>query len=141
MPLSRICRDITGQRPVVTRAKRSVAAFSLRTGMPIGVMVTLRGDRMWEFLDRLANAALPGRETSRVFPPRALMAAGNYTLGLKEQLVFPEIDYDKIDKVRGMEINHGHDRCDRPRSQGGCWSCSVWPLPRASDQNRDRCSV
>lgn len=97
--------DITGQRPVVTKAKRSIAAFRLRTGMAIGTMVTLRSDRMWEFLDRLCNAALPRMRDFRGVSPKAFDGRGNYTLGLKEQLVFPEIDYDKIDKVRGMEIN------------------------------------
>jgi large subunit ribosomal protein L5 len=96
--------DITGQRPVVTRAKRSVAAFRLRTGMPVGVMVTLRGNRMWEFMDRLSNAALPRLRDFQGVPTKGFDGRGNYTLGLKEQLVFPEVDYDKIDKVRGMEI-------------------------------------
>ncbi len=97
--------DITGQRPVVTRAKRSIAAFRLRTGMPIGAMVTLRGDRMWEFLDRLCNTALPRLRDFQGVSAKAFDGRGNYTLGLKEQLVFPEIDFDKIDKVRGMEIS------------------------------------
>lgn len=97
--------DITGQRPVITRAKRSIAAFRLRTGMAIGAMVTLRGDRMWEFLDRLCNAALPRLRDFRGVSPKSFDGRGNYTLGLKEQLVFPEVDYDKIDKVRGMEIS------------------------------------
>ncbi len=97
--------DITGQRPVITRAKRSIAAFRLRTGMPIGTMVTLRGDRMWEFMDRLCNMALPRLRDFQGVSPKAFDGRGNYTLGLKEQLVFPEIDYDKIDKVRGMEIS------------------------------------
>lgn len=97
--------DITGQKPVITRAKRSIAAFRLRTGMPIGAMVTLRGDRMWEFFDRLCNMALPRTRDFQGVSPKAFDGRGNYTLGLKEQLVFPEIDYDKIDKVRGMEIS------------------------------------
>ncbi len=97
--------DIAGQRPVITRAKRSIAAFRLRTGMPIGAMVTLRGDRMWEFLDRLCNTALPRVRDFQGVSAKAFDGRGNYTLGLKEQLVFPEIDYDKIDKVRGMEIS------------------------------------
>lgn len=97
--------DITGQRPVITRAKRSIAAFRLRTGMPIGTMVTLRGDRMWEFMDRLCNMALPRLRDFQGVSPKGFDGRGNYTLGLKEQLVFPEIDYDKIDKVRGMEIS------------------------------------
>lgn len=95
---------ITGQRPVVTRAKRSIAGFRLRAGMPIGVMVTLRGDRAYEFLDRLIGTALPRIRDFRGLSPRSFDGRGNYTLGLREQLVFPEIDYDKIDKVRGLEI-------------------------------------
>jgi len=97
--------DITGQRPVVTKAKRSIAAFKLRTGMAIGAMVTLRGDRMWEFLDRLNNMALPRMRDFQGLSPKSFDGRGNYTLGLKEQLLFPEIDYDKVDKVRGMEIS------------------------------------
>lgn len=97
--------DITGQKPVITRAKRSIAAFRLRTGMPIGVTVTLRGNRMWEFLDRLCNTALPRVRDFQGVSNKAFDGRGNYTLGLKEQLIFPEIDYDKIDKVRGMEIS------------------------------------
>jgi len=96
--------DITGQRPVVTRAKRSVAAFKLRQGMPIGAMVTLRGRRMYDFLDKLLNVALPRLRDFQGVSADAFDGRGNYTLGIKEQLVFPEIDYDKIDKVRGMEI-------------------------------------
>ncbi|ACZ38484.1 50S ribosomal protein L5 [Sphaerobacter thermophilus] len=95
---------ITGQRPVVTRAKRSIAGFRLRAGMPIGVMVTLRGDRAYEFLDRLIGTALPRIRDFRGLSPRSFDGRGNYTLGLREQLVFPEIDYDKIDKVRGLEV-------------------------------------
>ncbi len=97
--------DITGQRPVITRAKRSIAAFRLRTGMAIGAMVTLRGERMWEFFDRLCNMALPRLRDFQGVSSKAFDGRGNYTLGLKEQLVFPEIDFDKIDKVRGMEIS------------------------------------
>jgi large subunit ribosomal protein L5 len=96
---------ITGQRPVITRAKRSVAAFKLREGMPIGCMVTLRGDRMYYFLDKLLNAALPRIRDFQGISSEAFDGRGNYTLGLREQLMFPEIDYDKIDKVRGMEIS------------------------------------
>jgi large subunit ribosomal protein L5 len=95
---------ISGQHPVITRARRSIANFKLRAGMPIGMKVTLRGERMYNFLDRLMNAVLPRvREFSGV-PPNAFDGRGNYTLGLKEQIVFPEIDYDKIEKLRGMEI-------------------------------------
>jgi len=96
---------ITGQRPVITRAKRSVAAFKLREGMQIGCMVTLRGERMYQFLDKLINVALPRIRDFQGISPEAFDGRGNYTLGLREQLVFPEIDYDKIDKVRGMEIS------------------------------------
>lgn len=96
--------EITGQHPVVTKAKRSIASFKLRQGMPIGVMVTLRGQRMWDFLDKLVNVALPRLRDFQGVSPDSFDGRGNYTLGLKEQLVFPEVDYDKIDKVRGMEI-------------------------------------
>ncbi|MGH2485578.1 MAG: 50S ribosomal protein L5 [Ktedonobacterales bacterium] len=96
--------DITGQRPVVTKAKRSVAAFKLREGMPIGCMVTLRGRHMYDFLDKLVNVALPRLRDFQGISGDAFDGRGNYTLGIREQLVFPEISYDKIDKVRGMEI-------------------------------------
>ncbi len=96
---------ITGQRPVITRAKRSVATFKLREGMQIGCMVTLRGDRMYQFLDKLLNVALPRLRDFQGVSPEAFDGRGNYTLGLREQLVFPEIDYDKVDKVRGMEVS------------------------------------
>lgn len=97
--------EVTGQRPVVTRAKRSIAAFRLRTGMAVGAVVTLRGQRMWEFLDRLVNTALPRLRDFQGVSAKSFDGRGNYTLGLREQLIFPEIDYDKIDKVRGMEIS------------------------------------
>jgi large subunit ribosomal protein L5 len=97
-------KTITGQAPIVIRARKSVAAFKLREGMPIGVKVTLRGRRMYEFLDKLVNVALPRIRDFRGIDPRAFDGHGNYTLGLREQLVFPEIDYDKIDRIRGMEI-------------------------------------
>ena len=96
--------DITGQRPVVTRAKRSEAGFKLRTGMPIGCKVTLRGDRMYEFLDRLLNVALPRIRDFRGIPAKSFDGRGNYSLGIREQLIFPEIRYDKVDMVRGMDI-------------------------------------
>ena len=96
---------ITGQRPVITRAKRSVAAFKLREGMQIGCMVTLRGDHMYQFLDKLMNVALPRLRDFQGVSADAFDGRGNYTLGLREQLVFPEIDYDKVDKVRGMEVS------------------------------------
>ena len=95
---------ITGQKPVVTHARKSVANFNLREGMPVGVKVTLRADRMWEFLDRLFNIALPRVRDFRGISPNAFDGRGNYALGLKEQLIFPEIEYDKIDKIRGMDI-------------------------------------
>lgn len=95
---------ITGQKAVVTRAKKSVANFKIREGMPLGAKVTLRGDRMWEFLDRLINVALPRVRDFRGINPNAFDGRGNYALGLKEQLIFPEIEYDKIDKIRGMDI-------------------------------------
>jgi large subunit ribosomal protein L5 len=95
---------ITGQKPVVTKAKKSIAAFKLRQGMPIGVTVTLRGDRMYEFLDRLISIALPRVRDFRGVPSKSFDGRGNYTLGLKDQLIFPEIDYGKVDKARGMNI-------------------------------------
>jgi large subunit ribosomal protein L5 len=96
---------ITGQKPVVTRAKKSIAAFRLRAGMPIGAMVTLRGEKMYEFMDRLVNIALPRVRDFRGISPKSFDGRGNSTLGLREQLLFPEIDYDKIDKTRGMEVS------------------------------------
>jgi large subunit ribosomal protein L5 len=96
---------ITGQRPVVTRAKKSIAAFKLRAGMPIGAMVTLRGPRMYEFFDRLVSVTLPRIRDFRGVSPNAFDGRGNYTLGLREQLAFPEIEYDKIDKTRGLELS------------------------------------
>jgi large subunit ribosomal protein L5 len=96
---------IAGQRPIVTRAKKSIANFKLREGVPIGAKVTLRGARMYEFLDRLINVALPRVRDFRGVPPKGFDGRGNYALGLREQLIFPEIVYDKIDKVRGMDIN------------------------------------
>lgn len=95
---------ITGQKPVVTRAKKSIAGFKLREGMPVGVKVTLRGDRMYEFVDRLVSVALPRVRDFRGVSQKSFDGRGNYSLGLKEQLIFPEIEYDKIDKLRGMEI-------------------------------------
>jgi large subunit ribosomal protein L5 len=95
---------ITGQKPVVTRARKSIAGFKLREGMAIGARVTLRGDRMWEFIDRLISIAIPRIRDFRGLNPRSFDGHGNYTLGLTEQLIFPEIDYDKVVKVRGMDI-------------------------------------
>ena len=95
---------ITGQKPVITKAKKSIANFKIREGMPIGCKVTLRGDRMYEFLDRLVNLALPRVRDFRGVNPNSFDGRGNYALGIKEQLIFPEIEYDQIDKVRGMDI-------------------------------------
>jgi large subunit ribosomal protein L5 len=97
--------QITGQKPIITKARKSIANFKLREGRAIGVKVTLRGDRMWSFLDRLMNIALPRVRDFRGINPDAFDGRGNYTLGLREQLVFPEIEYDKIDKLRGLEIS------------------------------------
>ena len=98
-------RTITGQKPVVTKAKKSIASFKLRQGMPIGVMVTLRGDRMYEFLDRFVSIALPRVRDFRGVSPKAFDGRGNYTIGVREQLIFPEIDFNKVDKLRGMNIS------------------------------------
>lgn len=95
---------ISGQKPIITRAKKSIAGFKVRAGMPIGVKVTLRGERMYHFLDKLMNVSLPRVRDFRGVSPKAFDGRGNYTLGLKEQLIFPEIDYDKIDKIRGMDV-------------------------------------
>jgi large subunit ribosomal protein L5 len=95
---------ITGQKPIVTRARKSIAAFKLREGNPVGVKVTLRGNRMWDFLDRLCNVALARQRDFRGISADSFDGRGNYSLGLREQLVFPEIDYDSIDKIRGMEV-------------------------------------
>lgn len=97
-------KAITGQKPVVTRAKKSVAAFKLRAGMQIGAKVTLRGERMYDFVDKLFNIVLPRVRDFRGVPPKAFDGRGNFTLGLREQIIFPEIDYDKVDRVRGMNI-------------------------------------
>ncbi|MGE0887647.1 MAG: 50S ribosomal protein L5 [Blastocatellales bacterium] len=97
-------QTVVGQKPVVTKAKKSIAAFKLREGMSIGAMVTLRGDRMYEFLDRFVNLALPRVRDFRGVSPKAFDGRGNYTVGLKDQLIFPEIDFGKIDKARGMNV-------------------------------------
>jgi large subunit ribosomal protein L5 len=94
-----------GQKPVITKAKKSIASFKLRQGMPIGTMVTLRGDRMYEFLDRLVSIALPRVRDFRGVSPKAFDGRGNYTIGVREQLIFPEIDFNKVDKLRGMNIS------------------------------------
>jgi len=96
---------VAGQKPVVTRARKSIASFKLRQGLPIGVMVTLRRDRMWEFLDRLITFALPRVRDFKGVNPRGFDGAGNYTLGLKEQIIFPEIDYDRVEKIKGLNIS------------------------------------
>ena len=111
--------QIAGQKPIVTRAKKSIANFKIRKGMPIGCCVTLRGDRMYEFLDRLCNVVLPRVRDFRGLPPNAFDGRGNYTLGLRDQLVFPEIDYTRVDKIKGLNItldDHGQERRGRPRT-------------------------
>jgi large subunit ribosomal protein L5 len=95
---------ITGQRPIITKARKSIASFKLREGRSIGVKVTLRGDKMWSFLDRLMNVALPRTRDFRGVSPNSFDGRGNFTLGVREQLIFPEVDYDKIDKIRGFEV-------------------------------------
>jgi len=97
--------QIAGQKPVITKAKKSIAAFKLRENMPIGCMVTLRGDRMYEFFDRLVSVALPRVRDFRGVSPKAFDGRGNYTIGIREQLIFPEIDFNKVDKLRGMNIS------------------------------------
>jgi large subunit ribosomal protein L5 len=98
-------KSIAGQKPVITKAKKSIASFKLRQGMPIGVMVTLRGERMYEFFDRLVSVALPRVRDFRGVSPKAFDGRGNYTIGIREQLIFPEIDFNKVDKLRGMNIS------------------------------------
>jgi large subunit ribosomal protein L5 len=98
-------KAIAGQRPVITKSKKSIASFKLRQGMPIGVMVTLRGERMYEFFDRLVSIALPRVRDFRGVSPKAFDGRGNYTIGIREQLIFPEIDFNKVDKLRGMNIS------------------------------------
>lgn len=96
---------ITGQKPVVTRAKKAIAGFKIRQGMPVGVMVTLRSDRMYSFLDRLINLALPRIRDFRGISPKSFDGSGNYTLGVREQMIFPEVSYDSVDQIRGMDIS------------------------------------
>ncbi|MDX6531551.1 MAG: large subunit ribosomal protein [Blastocatellia bacterium] len=98
-------RAVAGQKPVITKAKKSIASFKLRQGMPIGVMVTLRGEQMYEFFDRLVSVALPRVRDFRGVSPKAFDGRGNYTMGVREQLIFPEIDFNKVDKLRGMNIS------------------------------------
>lgn len=102
---SRDLAAISGQKPVTTRARKSIAGFKVRRGMPIGLMVTLRGDRMYDFLDKLINAALPRIRDFHGVPANSFDGRGNYSLGIREQIIFPEIEYDKIDKVRGLEVS------------------------------------
>jgi len=97
-------RIVTGQQPAITRAKKSIAGFKIRQGMPIGAKVTLRGDRMWEFFDRLVAAAIPRIRDFRGLPAKSFDGRGNYSMGVTEQLIFPEVDYDKVDRTRGMDI-------------------------------------
>jgi large subunit ribosomal protein L5 len=97
-------RTITGQQPVITRARRSIAVYKLREGMRIGVMVTLRRDRMWEFLDRLVSVALPRVRDFKGVSPKSFDGSGNYTIGIREQLIFPEVDYDSVEKVKGLNV-------------------------------------
>lgn len=103
-PLANDLGQITGQKPVITRAKKSIAAFKVRAGMAIGAMVTLRGDRMYEFMDRLINTALPRVRDFRGVSTKSFDGRGNYTMGLRDQLIFPEIDYAKVDKLKGMNV-------------------------------------
>ena len=116
---------IAGQKPIITKAKKSIAAFKLREGMPIGVMVTLRGDRMYEFLDRLVTVALPRVRDFRGVSPKSFDGRGNYTLGIKDQLIFPEIDYNKVDKARGMNITITTTANRMPKGLAllGIWAC------------------
>lgn len=103
-PMANDLAQITGQKPVITRAKKSIAAFKVREGMPIGVMVTLRGDRMYEFLDRLINVVLPRVRDFRGVSTKSFDGRGNYTVGLRDQLIFPEVDYSKVEKLKGMNV-------------------------------------
>ena len=114
---------IAGQKPIVTKAKKSIAAFKLREGMAIGCMVTLRGDRMFEFLDRLMNVALPRVRDFRGVSPKSFDGRGNYTLGLKDQLIFPEIDYNKVEKTKGMNISITTSPKPTPK---GSLCCVIW---------------
>ena len=139
-------RAITGQQPLVTHARKSIATFHLRAGMPIGAKVTLRGDRMWEFLDRLIAVAIPRIRDFRGISPKSFDGRGNFSMGVTEQLIFPEIDYDKIDHTRGMDITivttaqtdeegkalprHGHHHRDhRSDRRGGQGAAQGLPLP------------
>ena len=118
-------QKIAGQKPVVTKAKKSIANFKIREGYPIGCMVTLRQERMYEFLDRLVSIALPRVRDFRGVSGRSFDGRGNFNMGVKEQIIFPEIEYDKIDTMRGHEHHDHHDREDRRRKRGRCWRRSV----------------
>ena len=126
--------QITGQKPVVTRARRSIAQFKLRTGNAIGAKVTLRGERMWDFLQRLTNLALPRLRDFRGVPSRSFDGRGNYSLGLREQLAFPEIDYDKIDRLRGLEVSIVTTAQDRRGSRSDCSSSSACRSPAEGER-------
>ncbi len=131
-------RDLTtisGQHPITTRAKKSIAAFKLRTGLPIGLKVTLRGERMYEFFDKLVNAVLARTRDFQGVSPNSFDGRGNYTLGFKEQTVFPEIDYDQIDKARGLEVSI----ITTARSSSGRWASPASVSARFS--SRDQCST
>ena len=123
---------ITGQKPVITRATKSIANFRLREGMPIGVMVTLRGRRMYEFYDRLVNAALPRLRDFRGCPTKAFDGRGNYSLGVREQLIFPEIDYDRVDQTRGMDITIVTTAVDDAGGRA-LLEAFGWPFKRGED--------
>ncbi|MGH2548285.1 MAG: 50S ribosomal protein L5 [Thermomicrobiales bacterium] len=124
---------IVGQKPVITRAKKSIAAFKLRAGMPIGAMVTLRGERMYEFLDRLVSVSLPRIRDFRGVSPNSFDGRGNYTLGLRDQIMFPEIDYDKIDKTRGLEVSIV---TSAPNDEEGRRLLTLMGMPFAKTGNR-----
>ncbi len=134
---------ITGQHPVITRAKKSIANFKLREGMPIGVMVTLRGDHMWEFLDRTLNAALPRIRDFQGVSPNSFDGRGNYSLGIREQVIFPEIEYDKIDKIRGMQITICTTaKTDAPKFPGRLRNrCRLCGRPRAYIRKFGLCRI
>ena len=128
---------ITGQRPVVNRAKKAISNFKLREGNPIGVSLTLRGDRMWEFLDRLVNVALPRMRDFRGVTANAFDGRGNYALGLTEQMIFPEISFDQVDRVRGHADQHHHDRAERRRRQAAARAPRHAVQPRQLTTARD----
>ena len=127
---------IAGQKPVITKAKKSIAAFKLREGMPIGTMVTLRGDRMYEFLDRLMNVALPRVRDFRGVSSKSFDGRGNYTLGLKDQLIFPEIDYSKVEKTKGMNISIT-TTAQNGRRRAGAAEADGHAVPAVSSRRRN----